>query len=183
MSPCDSCFDSRNSFKRFPITMMVSGQECYLRIAKRVQDSRYPGMILSRSNSHHEVTRNLLGEETPLGSSDTFTPTRRARYPFVATVKANGPGFRDAPCWPDDGFERRRVPYVDAKGAILRRHADSVGNREGWRCAINERYCGLQPEGPIHGNLFRGDAARSSGYPCRLDKSCNRTVNSRLTAP
>jgi len=34
-----------------------------------------------------------------------------------------------------------------------------------------------------HGNLFRGDAARSSGYPCRLDKSCNRTVNSRLTAP
>jgi len=67
---------------------MVSGQECYLRIAKRVQDSRYPGMILSRSNSHHEVTRNLLGEETPLGSSDTLTPTRRARYPFVATVKA-----------------------------------------------------------------------------------------------
>ncbi len=26
--------------------------------------------------------------ETPLGSSDTFTPTRRARYPFVARVKA-----------------------------------------------------------------------------------------------
>src|SRR4029077_17468378 len=26
--------------------------------------------------------------ETPLGSSDTFTPTRRTRYPFVATVKA-----------------------------------------------------------------------------------------------
>jgi len=26
--------------------------------------------------------------ETPLGSSDTFTPTRRPRYPFVATVKA-----------------------------------------------------------------------------------------------
>src|SRR5258708_3372666 len=24
MSPCDSCFDSRNSFKRFPITMMFS---------------------------------------------------------------------------------------------------------------------------------------------------------------
>ena len=26
--------------------------------------------------------------ETPLGSPDTFTPTRRPRYPFVATVKA-----------------------------------------------------------------------------------------------
>jgi len=45
-------------------------------------------MILSRSNSRHEVTRNVPGEETPLGSSDTFTPTRRARYPFVAIVTA-----------------------------------------------------------------------------------------------
>jgi hypothetical protein len=39
------------------------------------------------SNSRHEVTTNLPGEETPLGPSDTFTATRRARYPFVATVK------------------------------------------------------------------------------------------------
>jgi hypothetical protein len=45
-------------------------------------------MILSRSSSRHEVTRNISGEETPLGSSDTFIPTRRARYPFAATVKA-----------------------------------------------------------------------------------------------
>src|SRR5712671_7055092 len=57
-------------------------------MAKLAQDSSYPGIILSRSNSRHEVTRNLLVEETPLGSSDTFSPTRRARYPFVATVKA-----------------------------------------------------------------------------------------------
>ena len=48
----------------------------------------FPGMIVSRSNSRHEVTRNVPGEETPLGSSDTFTPTRRARYPFVAIAKA-----------------------------------------------------------------------------------------------
>src|SRR6266481_4736504 len=26
MSPCESCFDSRNSFKRFPTSMMVSSQ-------------------------------------------------------------------------------------------------------------------------------------------------------------
>src|SRR5258708_14590635 len=30
MSPCESCFDSRNSFKRFPITMMASWEQCYL---------------------------------------------------------------------------------------------------------------------------------------------------------
>jgi len=48
----------------------------------------FPGMILSRSNGRHKVTRNVPGEETPLGPSETFTPTRRARYPFVATVKA-----------------------------------------------------------------------------------------------
>src|SRR5712664_1054945 len=45
-------------------------------------------MILSRSNSRHEVTRNVPAEETPLGSSDTFAQTRRARYPFVAIAKA-----------------------------------------------------------------------------------------------
>jgi PilZ domain len=48
-------------------------------------------MILSRSNSRYEVTRNstVPGEEMPLDSSDTFTPTRRAaRYPFVARAKA-----------------------------------------------------------------------------------------------
>jgi len=47
-----------------------------------------PSMILSRSNSRHEVTRNVPAEETPLGSSDTFAQTRRARYPFVAIAKA-----------------------------------------------------------------------------------------------
>ena len=45
-------------------------------------------MILSRSNSRYEVTRSVPGEETPLGSLDTFPPTRRPRYPFVARAKA-----------------------------------------------------------------------------------------------
>jgi len=36
---------------------------------------------------------------------------------------------------------------------------------------INQRHRDLQPERPIHGNLFRGDAPRPSGYPCSLDKS------------
>ena len=65
--------------------------------------------------------------------------------------------------------------FYDTEGTLLTRYTDSAGNHEESRFVINERYCGLQPEGPIHGNLFRGDALRPSGYPRRLDKSCNRS--------
>src|SRR5712671_378704 len=127
-------------------------------MAKLAQDSSYPGIILSRSNSRHKVTRNVPGEETPLGSSETFTPTRRARYPFVATVKATDAvsGMQLAGLTTDlsEGGS-----HIDAKMAILRRDTDSAGNHEEWRCVTNGRHCDLQPEGPIHGSFFRGDAA------------------------
>jgi hypothetical protein len=67
------------------------------------------------------------------------------------------------------------VSYVDTEGAVLRRHTDFARNHEERRFVIDERYCGVQPEGPIHGNLFRGDTARPSGYPSGLDKSLNRS--------
>src|ERR1700736_2682611 len=60
---------------------------------------------------------------------------------------------------------------VYEEGAILSRHTDSAGNHQK-RCFVNnERYCRLQPEGRIHGYLCRGEAARTKGYPCRMDKS------------
>src|SRR5258708_31986825 len=59
----------------------------------------------------------------------------------------------------------------------LRRHADSVGNHEELPCAINERYFGLQPEGPLHGNLFRVDVVRSTGSLFVLVENC-KAINS-----
>ena len=47
----------------------------------------YPGMILSSSTVGDEVERNAPVSEMPL-ESDTFTQTRRPRYPFVARAKA-----------------------------------------------------------------------------------------------
>lgn len=38
--------------------------------------------------THRNLSETHRPRETPLGSSETFTRTRRARYPFVATVKA-----------------------------------------------------------------------------------------------
>src|SRR5216684_464525 len=72
--------------------------------------------------------------------------------------------------------ESPKIPLrCNTEGTLFSRYANSAGNHEEGRFLINEGYCGLQPEGPIHGYSFRGDAARSSGYPCRLDKSCNRS--------
>src|SRR5258708_29717101 len=93
--------------------------------------------------------------------------------PVRSNSEGHGPALRNADSRPDDEFELRGVLHFDAEVAVLTRHTDSTGNHKEWRFVLNERYSGLQPEGPIHGYLFRGDAARSSGYPCRLDKSCN----------
>ena len=40
------------------------------------------------ASTHRNLSETHRLRETPLGSSGTFTRTRRTRYPFVATVKA-----------------------------------------------------------------------------------------------
>ena len=44
--------------------------------------------MLAQRTLRNESRKERAEKETPLGSSDAFTPTRRPRYPFVATVKA-----------------------------------------------------------------------------------------------
>src|SRR5712675_3126296 len=171
MSPCERFFDSRNSFSRFPITMMASWQQIVPqngKVGPRLKLSGYHSFKIEQSPQSHKK-RTWRGDA--LGVLGNLHSNTTREIPVRGNSQGYGRGFRDAACWPDDGFERRRVSYVDKEGAILRRDTDSAGNHEERRFIINERYCGLQPEGPIHGNLFRGDAARPSGYPCRLDKA------------
>ena len=55
---------------------------------QRYEDElRLPSVRLS-VHCAMKVEMNVPKRETPLGSSDAFTPTRRARYPFVARAKA-----------------------------------------------------------------------------------------------
>src|SRR6202035_3135611 len=60
----------------------------WVRMLQRYEDElRLPSVRLS-VHCAMKVELNVPKKETPLGSSDAFTPTRRPRYAFVATVKA-----------------------------------------------------------------------------------------------
>jgi hypothetical protein len=139
-------------------------------------------MILSSSTVGDEVERNVAVSDMPL-ESDTFTHTRRPRYPFVARAKATDvvsgmqlvgltTHLSEGGC----GIMARRAPFshdtrilleLTKDGVSLRTHATVIYN-------LKDQFMGL-----CFVEMPPDQAAILTGWI----KAATAPVNPRLTAP